>query len=132
MNAINTTKVSSKRKYNELDNTDMTSDKSIKDFNGKRHTVGFIKPELTKLVKNENNLKNISVRSINPLNISRNLSVSREYSLSVKIRNAHNMKRYNINYTDLRVYFLLKIISNMRKPLLNSEQEHVHHSAIHM
>ena len=97
MNSLNNSKISIKRKYNQLANADMAGIKSIKDNSGKRHTVSIVKPQLTKVIKNENNANNISVKSIKPVSISRNYDISRKYSHSVKIRNSQNSKRYFIN-----------------------------------
>jgi hypothetical protein len=94
MNAINITKNSKKRKYDELDNADLRSLKYIKDNSGKRHTVNIIEPKFSKTTKNQNNNKNISVKNKDNSRISRNFSISREYSMSVKIRNTHKNKRY--------------------------------------
>jgi hypothetical protein len=94
MNAMNITKNSKKRKYDELENADLRSMKYIKDNSGKRHTVNIIEPTFTKSNKTENNMKNISVKNKDTGKISRNFSISREYSMSVKIRNTQKNKRY--------------------------------------
>jgi hypothetical protein len=93
MNSFNNSKISNKRKYNQLENSDMAGITSIKDKNGKRHTVNLVKPQLTKVFKNENNSNIISVKNKNPLRISRNYNISRQYSISVKIKNSQINKR---------------------------------------
>lgn len=93
MNSINTTNNSRKRKYTDIDNADIRGVKSIKDIRGRRHTVNIAEPKFTEMQKNKNYKKNISVKNKNMSKISGILSLSREYSLSVKIRNSQKKKR---------------------------------------
>jgi hypothetical protein len=93
MNAKKDTNYTRKRKYTELSNIDIRGVKSIKNIYGKRHTVSISKPNFTKISENEKNEKNISVKNKTTLKISQNYTVSREYSLSVKIRNSQKSKR---------------------------------------
>lgn len=87
MNAINTTNNSRKRKYTDIENADMRGVKSIKDKSGRRHTINLGEPELTERVKNQNYIKNISVKNASMSKISRNLFILNECSLGVKISN---------------------------------------------